>query len=177
MTSLKKLNHLYKLIPLFVLLLIPMSSCHVSYKLNGAALDYSVYKTIHIGNFPIRAALVYAPLQPMFENALKDYVAQNTRLQVVNGASDLSLEGEITGYSLTPLAVQADAYSAQTRLTITVHVKYTDSKDESKNVDQSFSAYKDFDSSLNLADVQNEYCNLITKTLVELIFNATLGDW
>lgn len=35
--------------------------CRISYKFNGAALDYNLYKTVHIGEFPIRAALVYAP--------------------------------------------------------------------------------------------------------------------
>ena len=45
--------------------------CMVSYKFNGAAIDYNVYKTISIGQFPIRAALVYPPLQQTFENELR----------------------------------------------------------------------------------------------------------
>ena len=52
-----------------LMLLVPQG-CRISYKLNGAAIDYTVYKTIHVGEFPIRAALVYAPLQQMFENEL-----------------------------------------------------------------------------------------------------------
>ena len=86
-------------------------SCSISYKFNGAALDYSIYKTVHIGEFPIRATLVYAPLQQTFENELLDYVTRNTRLQTVDGASDLEIDGEITGYSLTPQAVTEDAYA------------------------------------------------------------------
>ena len=115
-------------------------SCRISYKLNGAAIDYTVYRTIHIGEFPIRAALVYAPLQQTFENELMDYVTRNTRLQVVDGASDLELEGEITGYNLSPQAVTEDAYASKTRLTITVRVKYTDTKNDANSIDQSFSA-------------------------------------
>ncbi|MFG6391619.1 MAG: hypothetical protein K1V76_04805, partial [Candidatus Amulumruptor sp.] len=60
-----------------VMLMIP-TGCSISYKLNGAALDYSLYKTVHVGEFPIRAALVYAPLQPMFENQLPDSIRYNT---------------------------------------------------------------------------------------------------
>lgn len=152
-------------------------SCRISYKFNGAALDYNIYKTVHVGNFPIRAALVYAPLQQTFENELTDYVTRNTRLRMVEGAADLELEGEITGYTLTPQAVTEDAYASKTRLTITVRVKYTDSKKENADVDQSFSAYRDFDASQMLMDVQEELCNQISKELVELIFNATLGNW
>ncbi|MDE7388012.1 MAG: hypothetical protein K2M97_02025, partial [Muribaculaceae bacterium] len=125
-------------------MLAPMAGCRVSYKLNGSALDYSVYKTVSIAEFPIRAAMVYPPLQTTFENALTDYISRNTRLQTVDsGSADLQLEGEITGYTLSPQAVGTDAYATQTRLTITVRVRYTDNRDDSKDLDQSFSAYRD----------------------------------
>lgn len=96
---------------------------------------------------------------------------------MVEGASDLEIEGEITGYTLTPQAVTEDAYASMTRLTITVRVKYTDTKKDNNDIDQSFSAYRDFDASQMLMDVQEELCNQISKELVELIFNATLGNW
>lgn len=152
-------------------------SCRISYKFNGAALDYNVYKTIYVSEFPIRAALVYPPLQQTFENDLLNYITRNTRLQTVSSNSDLSLEGEITGYSLSPQAVTEDAYASRTRLTITVRVKYTDNKNEKNNIDQTFSAYRDFDASQMLTDVQDELCSQISEELVNLIFNATLGNW
>lgn len=160
-----------------VAMLLCTPSCTISYKFNGSALDYNTYKTIHVADFPIRAALVYPPLQQLFENQLLDYITRNTRLQTTDGASDLSLEGEITGYSLSPQAVTENAYASQTRLTITVRVKYSDNINPTKNVDQSFSAYRDFDSSQMLSDVQDELCEQISKELVDLIFNSTLGDW
>lgn len=149
----------------------------VSYKFNGSALDYTVYRTIHVSEFPIRAALVYPPLQQTFENELLNYITRNTRLQTTDGASDLQLEGEITGYTLTPQAVTENALASQTRLTITVRVKYIDNKEDGKDIDQTFSAYRDFDSSLMLTDVQDGLCEEISKELVDLIFNATLGNW
>lgn len=152
-------------------------SCRISYKFNGAALDYNVYKTIYVSEFPIRAALVYPPLQQTFENDLLNYITRNTRLQTVSTNSDLSLEGEITGYSLSPQAVTEDAYASRTRLTITVRVKYTDNRNEKNNIDQTFSAYRDFDASQMLTDVQDELCQQISEELVNLIFNATLGNW
>ncbi len=152
-------------------------SCRINFTLNGAPIDYNVYKTIHVSQFPIRAALVYPPLQQTFENELLDYITRNTRLQTVDGQSDLSLEGEITTYSLSPQAVTEDAYASQTRLTIGVRVKYTDSKNEKNNVDQTFTAYRDFDASQMLTDVQDDLCQQISEELVDLIFNATLGNW
>ncbi|MBE6317432.1 MAG: hypothetical protein E7081_00430 [Bacteroidales bacterium] len=164
-------------ISLILIMIATWQSCRVSYKFNGAALDYDVYKTIYVSNFPIRAALVYPPLQQTFENELLDYITRNTRLRTVDSKSDLELTGEITGYSLSPQAVNEDAYASKTRLTISVRVKYVDTKAQGKDIDQTFSAYRDFDSSQMLTDVQDELCQQISKELVDLIFNATLGNW
>ena len=155
-----------------------LGGCVPSYGLNGSAINYDIYKTIDVGEFPIRASLVYPPLQQTFENALLDAITRQTRLQEVDSNNtDLKMTGEITGYSLSPQAVGSDAYATQTRLTITVRVKYTDSKNPANDIDQTFSAYRDFSSSVMLTDVQDELCNEISKELVDLIFNATLGNW
>ena len=44
-------------------------------------------------------------------------------------------------------------------------------------MDQTFTAYRDFDSSQMLTDVQDQLCQEISEELVQLIFNATLGNW
>ncbi len=159
-------------------LVVVFQACTISYKFNGAALNYDIYKTISISQFPIRAALVYPPLQQTFENQLTDMITRQTRLQVIDsGNTDLRIEGEITGYNLSPQAVNENAYASQTRLTVTVRVKYTDNKQDGQDVDQSFSAYRDFSSDQLLTDVQDELCSEICKELADLIFNATLGNW
>lgn len=158
--------------------LLTATACIPSYKFNGSAINYNVYKTVNISEFPIRAALVYPPLQQVFENKLMDAVTRQTRLRIVDGNNaDLRVSGEITGYSLSPQAVGTDAYATETRLTITVRLKYEDTKNASNNVDQSFSAYRQFSSSLMLTDMQDELCQQISDELVDLIFNATFGNW
>lgn len=160
-----------------ILISVLFSGCTISYKFNGSAINYDIYKTIDITEFPIRASLVYPPLQQIFENKLLDSISRQTRLEETDGNSDLELTGEITGYSLSPQAVGEDAYATQTRLTITVRVKYIDFKNDANNIDQSFSAYRDFPSTEMLTDVQDELCQEICTDLVDLIFNATLGNW
>lgn len=169
--------HYIKLFLTVAALLCALPACKPTFTLNGSALDYSIYKTVRVSEFPIRASLVYAPLQQTFENELQDYIQRNTRLQIVDGASDLELSGEITGYSLSPQAVTEDAYASKTRLTISVRIKYVDNKDEKNNVDQTFSAYRDFDATQLLVDVQDQLCREISEELVNLIFNATFGNW
>ena len=134
------LNKYLRLLAVAVCVAVATVACKVSITMNGSVLDYNIYKTIRVSDFPIRTALVYPPLQQTFENTLLDYIAKNTRLQTTEGASDLELEGEITGYNLTPQAVTEDAYASMTRLTITVRVKYIDNRQENKDIDQSFRA-------------------------------------
>lgn len=165
------------LVILLSIMSVPFLSGCVSYKFNGSAINYDVYKTINISDFPIRAALVYPPLQQTFENELLKTVTRQTRLQEIDGPADIEMSGEITGYSLSPQSVGTDAYATETRLTITVRVKYVDHRNPSNNIDQSFSAYRQFSSSLMLTDVQDDLCQQISDELVDLIFNATLGNW
>ena len=162
---------------LTILLLIILTSCTISYKFNGAAIEYNTTKTISVAEFPIRAALVYPPLGPAFNEALKDIYTRQTRLSMVKTGGDLQVEGEITGYDLSPQAVTEDAYASQTRLTISVKVRYTNTKNPNLNVDQTFRAYRDFSSSQMLTQVQDELISQIVDELAELIFNATVGSW
>lgn len=154
-----------------------LTGCIPSYKLNGSAINYDIYKTINVTEFPIRAALVYPPLQQEFQNQLMNTITRQTRLQIIDGNADAELTGEITGYNLSPQAVGENAYATETRLTITVHVKYTDNVNPANNIDQNFSAYRQFSSQLLLIDVQDELCQQISEELTDLIFNATLGNW
>ena len=163
------------LISLMVMLI--AQAC-ISYKFNGAALDYNKYNTVSFAQFPIRAALVYPPLQQVFQNKLQDVVDQQTRLtQVDNPNSDLRFEGEITTYNLSPQAVGDNAYATRTRLTIGVRVKYIDNVNSALSNDINLSAYRDFDSNQLLIDVQDQLCEEISTELVDLIFNQTLGNW
>ena len=154
-----------------------ISACSISYKLNGASIDYTLTKTISFETFPIKTALVYAPLAINFNDELTNKFASQTKLEQVKSDGDLQLSGAITGYSLTPQAVKADAYAAETRLTIKVKVKFVNKKNSTENFEKEFSAYRDFDATLLLTDVQDGLCEEMVKELVEQIFNATVANW
>ena len=79
--------------------------------------------------------------------------------------------------TMTPKAVTENAYASQTRLTISVRVRFTNTKDPQYDIDQTFSGYKDFSSDRMLTDVQDELIQQITDELVDQIFNATVANW
>jgi hypothetical protein len=86
-------------------------------------------------------------------------------------------EGEITSYAVTPQAVTAAELASQNRLTIGIHVKFTNSIDETQNFDKAFSQYEDYDSQQSLNDVEGQLVELITEKLCEDIFNAAVANW
>jgi len=49
--------------------------------------------------------------------------------------------------------------------------------DKSKNFDQSFSRYRDYDSNYNISDVENSLIEEITNELAEDIFNKAVVNW
>ncbi len=156
---------------------VAVTSCSISYKLNGASIDYSVVKTISFENIPIKAAMVYAPLEINFNDELQAKYINQTSLEQVRTDGDLQLSGAITGYSLTPQAVKEDAYAAETRLTVKVKIKFVNKKNKNDNFDKEFSAFRDFDATQMISDVQDGLCDEIIKELVEQIFNATVANW
>ncbi len=161
----------------FCLICLFVTACTISYKFNGASIDYTKIKSISIKDFPNQAPLIYPPLAQNFTEALKDIYTRQTRLQLQNENGDLDLEGEITGYDLTPMAVKEDAYASQTKLTITIRVRYSNRVSPEEDFEQSFSAYREFDATQMLQDVQDELCEEIVDELVDLIYNATVANW
>lgn len=154
-----------------------ITSCAISYKLNGASIDYTTTKTISFEYIPIKAAMVYAPLAVTFNDELQAKYANQTKLEQVRSDGDLQLSGAITGYSLTPQAVKKDSYAAETRLTIKVKIKFVNKNNKTENFDKEFTAYRDFDATQMITDVQDGLCEEMTKEIVEQIFNATVANW
>ena len=117
---------------LAIVTLVLLTACSVSYKFNGASIDYTTTKTIQIADFPIRSSYVWGPMGPIFNNQLKDVFANHTRLQQVKRNGDLVIEGEITQYSQRNKSVSSEGYSAQTELSITVNVRFTNNKNTTR---------------------------------------------
>ena len=153
------------------------TACSISYKFNGASIDYTKVKTIMISDFTNQASYVNPTLAPEFTEELKDIYIRQTRLEQVTSNGDLALEGEVTGYDFTPMAVKEDALASQTRLTITVRVRYMNNTNPDEDFEQSFSAYREFDSNLMVQQVESSLCAEIIEEIVDQVYNATVANW
>ncbi len=153
------------------------ASCTISYKFNGASIDYSKVKSITVADFTNQATLVNPSLANNFNDALKDAYSKQTRLSQVSRGGDLQVEGEIITYSLTPLSIGSDAYAAETRLTLGIRVRYTNNTNNEEDFERTFSANRTFPSSSTLEDVQDQLCEEMISEIVDQIFNATVANW
>ena len=152
-------------------------SCSVSYKFNGASIDYTKIKTITISDFPIRSNYVWGPMQTIFNNELKDIFANHTRLSQVKRNGDLKIEGEITQYNQRNKSVSSEGHSAQTELSMTVNVRFTNNKKHEEDFERQFSSSASYETTLSLNAVQEELVSQMVKDITDQIFNATVANW
>lgn len=153
-----------------------LSGCKMSVSLTGGTIDARA-KTVAITTFPNNASLVNPTLSQSFTTALKNKIQGQTPLTIVSSNGDYTLEGEITGYSVAPVAIQGNETAAMNRLTITVHVRFTNKFDETQNFEQSFSRYADYSSSRNLSSVESSLVSAINDALTDDIFNKAFVNW
>ena len=154
-----------------------LSSCSISYKFNGASIDYTKTKTIQISDFPIRSSYVWGPMAPLFNNTLKDEFANHTHLSQVKRNGDMKIEGEITQYAQRNKSVSSQGYSAQTELSMTVNVRFTNNANHSNDFEKQFTATSTYETTKNLNSVQEELVTQMVKDLSDQIFNATVANW
>ena len=154
-----------------------LSSCSISYKFNGASINYDKIKTIQISDFPLRTALVWAPMYSIYNNRLKDIYANQTRLQQVKKRGDLQLSGEIVGYDQYNKGISADGFSSQVQLKMTVNVRFVNTKNHKQDFEKQFSAVREYDSSQQFNSVQEDLVTEIVRDICDQIFNATVAQW
>jgi outer membrane lipopolysaccharide assembly protein LptE/RlpB len=154
-----------------------LSSCGISYKFNGASIDYTKTKTIQISDFPIRSSYVWGPMAPLFNNTLKDEFANHTHLSQVKRNGDMKIEGEITQYNQRNKSVSSQGYSAQTELSMTVNVRFTNNANHSADFEKQFTATSTYETTKSLNSVQEELVTQMVKDLSDQIFNATVANW
>ena len=158
-----------------VLVSVFFTSCGI-YSFTGASIPAEA-KTVSVAYFTTTATNSPSSLNQIITEGLKDLFLSQTSLDLTELTGDLSFSGKITKYQLSPMAIQANETAGQNRLTIAIKVKYNNSFDKKQNFESTFSRYRDFSSSDNLADVETVLIEEITKELLEDVFNKAFVNW
>lgn len=150
-------------------------SCGV-YSFTGASIPTEA-KTISVQYISNKAAIVQPSLSQVITDGLIDAFAGQTNLEITENEGDLSFSGYITKYQIKPMAIKANETASQNRLTIAIKIKYNNSFDDKQNFETTFSRYRDYASSENIVDVEDELIKEISKELIEDVFNKAFVNW
>jgi len=158
------------------ILLFCFCSCRINYSFSGASISPEM-KTVSVQFFQNQAPLFQPALSTVFTESLKDRMISQTNLELINGLGDLDFQGEITNYTTSPLAIQGNETAALNRLTISVHVKFTNAKNPKLNFDKTFSEFTDYESTITLSSIEGELIQQIVDKLTEDVFNVAFTNW
>lgn len=156
-------------------LIVLCSSCGI-YSFTGASIEPEV-KTVSIEYFKNQASIVNPTLSQTITEALKDRFLTQTSLMLTDEDGDMQFYGSITSYSTTPQAITDNQTAALNRLSITVKVKFVNTVNEKSSYETSFTRYVDYDSSLNLSDVEESIVTEIVEDLIDDMYNKAVVNW
>ena len=158
-----------------LLISVVVSSCGV-YSMRMIA-DDSGAETFSVDYFKPQTPKATQVFTARFTDEFRDFINDQSSLTWVNEKGDLRFEGAVTGYQVRTKGVQSDETASLNELSITVKVKYTNTIEEDKSFEKSFTKFALYNSSQELFEVEEELWNDIIEQLLQAVYNESLGNW
>lgn len=159
-----------------VLFFIFNTSCKINYTLSGASYSPDT-QTFSVSYFQNQAPLINPALSNIFTEALIDRISSQTKLKLKESNGDIQYDGIITNYQISPQSISGNETASLNRLTITVYVKFTNTKNPEQNFEKSFTQFADYESTTSFNMVEEKLVKEITDKLTNDIFTASLVNW
>ncbi|MEZ7500623.1 LptE family protein [Flavobacterium sp. Arc3] len=167
------MKKIYSSLALFSLFI--LTSCSV-YNFTGTGKIDA--KTFQVNFFQNNAALIEPGIDRTFTLALQDIIQNQTNLNLVKNGGDLTYEGEIVDYRISPMTATADQKASQNRLKIRVNVRFTNKNKEADNFEKTFEFYFDYAATEQLSgSTLNSAIDVIYERITQDIFNESLAKW
>ncbi|WP_414000223.1 LptE family protein [Flavobacterium sp. W1B] len=156
-------------------LLATFSSCSV-YNFTGTGKIDA--KTFQVNFFQNNADLIEPGIDRTFTLALQELIQNQTNLNLVKNGGDLTYEGEIVDYRISPMTATADQQASQNRLKIRINVRFTNKNKEADNFEKPFEFYYDYPATQQLTGATlNAALKDIFERITQDIFNESLAKW
>ena len=161
---------------IFILLItVTFNSCSV-YNFTGTGKIDA--KTFQVNFFQNNAELIEPGIDRTFTLALQDIIQNQTNLNLVKSGADLTYEGEIVDYRISPMTATADQQASQNRLKIRVNVRFTNKNKETDDFEKTFEFYYDYPAEQQLVgSTLNSALKEIFERITQDIFNDSLAKW
>lgn len=158
-----------------ILFSLTLSSCSV-YNFTGTGKIDA--KTFQVNFFQNNAELVEPGIDRTFTLTLQDLIQNQTNLNLVKNGADLTYEGEIIDYRISPMTATADQQASQNRLKIRINVRFTNKKTEKDDFEKAFEFFYDYPANAQLnGSTLNKALDEIFERITQDIFNESLAKW
>ena len=169
-----------KLFNCLLILLFGLGSCwptSVSFKDAGSMPEE--WKTFSIS--PLENNAPNAPISypAQLADDIRDGIQNNTRLKLSTtpNSGEVRMEGVISSYTISPIALQPGDNAAKNRLTINSNYKIHILVPKEQEMTVSCSRFSDYNSTQDLGSVETELLKDVNKQVVQDIINKLLSNW
>jgi hypothetical protein len=163
-----------------ILVLISLNSCwptSVSFVDKGSMPEeWKFFSVKTLENDAANAPLSYPAL---LSEAIKDGVQNNTKLKLNTSpnSGEVQIEGIITNYSISPIALQEGDVAAKNRLSISANITIFVKSPKEDEMKLSVNRFFDFDSNSDFNSVEANLIDEINKQIVQDVINKLLSNW
>jgi len=160
---------------LILIICFSINSCSV-YNFTGTGKIDA--KTFQVNFFQNTSELVQPGIDRTFTLTLQDLIQNQTNLNLVKNGGDLTYQGEIIDYRITPMMATADIQAAQNRLNIRVKVQFTNKNKEADDFDKTFEFFYDYPAAQQLSGpTLDSAIKIIFERITQDVFNESLAKW
>ncbi len=135
-------------------------------------------KTFQVNYFQNNASLIEPGIERTFTQKLQNLIQNQTNLNLVSSGGDLTYEGEIVDYNISPTTATADQRAAESRLSITVNVRFSNKNKETDSFEKKFNFFYNYPGTEQLVGSKlNAGLEEIFERITQDIFNESLAKW
>lgn len=150
------------------------SSCGV-YSFSGASIPKEV-KTISIDYIQNKAPNAWSTIDNIFNQELRNKMARDGGLKVLDANGDYQIKGFISDYRITPQAPTTGSFSTRYRLDISVRIEFKDVVTDKKvQWTESFTNFEVYEN--DITGQEDKFIRNISTNLCNSIFNKMFSTW
>ena len=165
---------------LIISILFTLSSCWpTSVSFNDTGSMPPEWKHFSLSNLENNAPNSPINFTGFLSDKIRDGIQNNTRLKLSTtpNSGEVRLEGIISNYVITPIAIQAGDNVAKNRLTVTCNIKINITSPKEMELTVSSSRFADYPTDKNFSEVESDLNELISQQIVQDVINKILSNW
>lgn len=137
------------------------------------------WKTFSVKNLEGISANIPLEYPANLSETLKDAIQNGSRLTLNTNPeeSEVSIEGKIMSYLISPIALQEGDNAAQNKLTISVSFDIFISKPEEDQMNLTSTRFATYDSNQDLSSIEAQLLEEINEQIVQDVINKLMSNW